>query len=441
MATTVTPRASGRLKALVAILARTSGAEARAVGLTPYLALVIVASVIFGGNGMRPHDITSFARASVGFRVVLLAAWLLMSMPAARAILTARSTFYLRCMPLPAWIITPVLLGFMVLVELPWCWLWTAGEGPAGAGAVALAIAGHALLVSRPSRASEIAGALATIALIATGTTTARGTLSLWNVAGWPLAGFAVWRAWCAAPARGSSAARAVVRRDQPRLIALAAAHLATLLRRHRPVLLRWAWLAGTGAFCGVLAVRNNGLQGGPARTLWLACLVPGLLFGAAGMIGPLARLAAKASWMLLSCGVSASQRRLAFALALLPLGLALGAGTGALSALALARPSRLSQVSWSSVLEMVLLGMLAAGCAVTLAATTGLRSIEGRGRDAANLLVKMAVLGGLLMLATWRFDYLGLLVTTALAALPGVPLGTEHEDAVRSMRIAQHAE
>jgi hypothetical protein len=425
-----TSSAARRASALVAILKRSAGAEALAVGLTPYLGLMIFASVIFGGNGMHPREITAFARTSLGFRFALLGAWLLISMPAARAILTSRSAFYLRCMPVPAWTIVPVLMAFMVIVEVLWCWLWLVGEGPAGAGAVAVAIAGHALVVSRPARPREIGIALAEVALIATTT-----RLSLWNLAGWPLAAFAVWRAWVSAPGRGTAGAWAIVRRGQPRLIALAAAHLATLARRHRPVLLRWVWLAGSGALSGVFAVRSNQLQGATARALWVTCLLPGVLFGAAGLMGPLARSAAKAGWMLLSCGVSAGQRRLAFALALLPPALGLGAAAGVLSALGV------SWFSWSSVAELAGLGMLASASAIAVVTTAGLRSIEGKGGDATRLLVRMAIVGGLLMLATWRFHTPGLLVTTALVAGLHLRPETRREDALRSVRIAQQAE
>jgi hypothetical protein len=423
-------KAPRRLNAFVAILARTAGAEALAVGLTAYLGLMIVAAVIFGGNGVRPHDVTHFARRSLGFRVSLLGAWLLISMPAARAILASRAAFYLRAMPLPASTVVPVLTAFMVVVEVHWCWLWLLGEGPAGAGAVAVAIAGHALLVTRPSRPVEVASALALVALIA-----ATANLALWNLAGWPLALVGVWRAWVSAPGRGSAGAWTLVRRGQPRLVALAAAHLATLVRRHRPILLRWVWFAGSAALCGVLAVRNNRIQGDAARALWMTCLLPGLLLGAAGSIGPLARAGAKASWMLLSCGVSAGQRRLAFALALLPPALVIGGAAGALSALAM------PWISWRMVLGLSLRGLLAAACVVVLAATAGLRSIQGRGRDATDLLVRMALVAGLLMLATWRFHAAGLIVTTALVAGFQVRLPTAREDAHRSMGIAQQAE
>jgi hypothetical protein len=422
--------ASRRARALVGILARTSGAEALAAGLTPYLALMILASVIFGGNGMHPHDVTRLARTSLGFRLSLLGAWLLISMPVARAILASRSAFYLRCLPVPAWTVVPVLAAFMTLVEAHWGWLWIVGEGPAGAGAVAVAIAAHAVLVSRPSRPWELGIAVAVVALIA-----ATSSLPLWNLAGWPLAVSAVWRAWSSAPGRGAAGAWAAVRGGQPRLVALAAAHLATLSRRHRPLLLRWLWLAGCGALVGVFAVRSNRFAGATARTLWLTCLLPGVLFGAAGLIGPLARSAAKASWMLVACGVSAEQRRLALALALLPPALGLAGAAGALSALAL------SWFSWASVLALVLLGMLAAACAVAVVVTAGLRSIQGRGRDATDLLLKVAVVTGLLMLATWRFRAAGLVGATILLAGLHARLETARRDTLRSARIAQQGD
>ena len=44
---------------------------------------------------------------------MLLGAWLLISMPAARAILASRAAFYLRAMPVPASTVIPVLTAFM----------------------------------------------------------------------------------------------------------------------------------------------------------------------------------------------------------------------------------------------------------------------------------------------------------------------------------------
>ena len=52
-----------------------------------------------------------------------------------------------------------------------------------------------------------------------------------------------------------------------------------------------------------------------------------------------------------------------------------------------------------------------------------------------------MALVAGLLMLATWRFHAAGLIVTTALVAGFQVRLPTAREDAHRSMGIAQQAE
>jgi hypothetical protein len=163
-----------------------------------------------------------------------------------------------------------------------------------------------------------------------------------------------------------------------------------------------------------------------------LTCLLPGLLFGAAGLVGPLARAAARGHWLLLSCGVTAGQKGLALTLALLPPALALGGAAGVLSA-----PS-LSGVTWSSMLALALLGMLASACAVLVAATVGRRAIAGKGSDATALLIRMAVTGGLLMLATWRFHVPGLLVTTALAAGLSGRSGTAREDTVRAGRIAR---
>jgi len=104
------PASSGRpFGALVEVLARTSGAAALRRALPTYLGLSVIAVILFAGNGVRSSDV-----------VALAAAWLLLALPAARALIAAPSAFLIRTWPIPRAHLLGVTIAMLVLVESPW---------------------------------------------------------------------------------------------------------------------------------------------------------------------------------------------------------------------------------------------------------------------------------------------------------------------------------
>src|SRR5215831_21351607 len=115
------PASHGRpLRALVGVMARTSGAAALRRALPTYLGLFVVAVILFTGNGVRSSDVVALALASPPSRVGLLAAWLLLALPAARALIAAPTAFLIRTWPIPRAHLLGVTTAMLVLIELPW---------------------------------------------------------------------------------------------------------------------------------------------------------------------------------------------------------------------------------------------------------------------------------------------------------------------------------
>jgi hypothetical protein len=149
-----------RARALIGILARTSGAAALRRALPTYAGLFIVAVILFAGNGVRSRDVVGMALSSPPTRVLLVGAWLLLALPAARAVLCEPSSFLIRTWPIARAQALVVLGGLLALIEGPWILLWLKGGGVvAGAAAAALALGGHGLWLGRPRGAAERAAA------------------------------------------------------------------------------------------------------------------------------------------------------------------------------------------------------------------------------------------------------------------------------------------
>ncbi len=244
-------------RALIGVVARTSGAAALRRALPTYLGLFVVAVILFAGNGVRSSDVVALAMASPPTRVGLLAAWLLMALPAARALIAAPSAFLIRTWPIPRARLLGVTTAMLVLVELPWLLLWFKGGGVVpGLAATAIALGGHGLLLARPRGAAEIAAALLCLIAVAI---LPRPAAAL--RAGVLAVVLAVRRAFIAAPEQiGVRRARRWVRAGRSAVVALAQMHLATIARAQRPALLRAFWFAAGGALLAGLAAANNGI-------------------------------------------------------------------------------------------------------------------------------------------------------------------------------------
>src|SRR5436190_14641425 len=195
------PRAARRqaARAAASYLARTCGVAALRRALPTYLGLFVVVLSLFGGNGMRAADVVALARGSSPVRLALWLGWLVLALPAARALVREPAAFWIRVWPVPRATVMAVVLGLLALVEAPWIVLWTKGGGvAAGAWAAAIALGGHGLLLARPRARAERGGAL--------GVAVSLGLLPWSALLAAIVAAPAVWlsvrRAWIAAPER-----------------------------------------------------------------------------------------------------------------------------------------------------------------------------------------------------------------------------------------------
>src|SRR4051812_47197136 len=127
------PRPGPLLAALLSTAAR--GGLRR--GMTFYLTLAIGAAILFAGNGLDASTVTRLAKSSSVFALCLLGAWLMGTMPVARALLQAREAQFIKGLPVPFGDIALVLGAFLSLAELPFALLWFRGAG-LWAGAAAL---------------------------------------------------------------------------------------------------------------------------------------------------------------------------------------------------------------------------------------------------------------------------------------------------------------
>lgn len=398
-----------RLSALVGVMARTSGAAALRRALPTYLGLFVVAVILFQGNGVRSRDVVALALASPPTRIALLAAWLLLGLPAARALIAAPTAFLIRSWPIPRAQLLSVTSAMLLLVELPWLLLWFKGGGVvAGLAATALALGGHGLLLARPRGASEIAAAVLWLVAVAILSRPAPALL-----ASAPAMVLAVRRAFIAAPERiGVRRTGRWVRAGRSKMIALAQMHLATIARAQRPALVRAVWFAAGGALLTGLAAANNGIVDPTrVRAIWRTMAALAIGWGAAGLVGGIQRVEREAAWLLDVHGVTSITRRLGAALALAGLG-------GALGAIAGAALGHFSPVGAAPLLAIE--GALAGLAGATVAALAGRWAIRGAGRDSARLLAAMLVGGAMLAWCAWFLPGAALLAASSLTlAIP----------------------
>lgn len=303
------------LAAVLRAVARTSGLAAARRALPLYLGLLLGGSVIFGGNGMHPADVTTVAARAPLFRTVFVLLWLLATTPAVRALVFAREALLLRTLPIPAAQLVLGLALHLLLLEAPIVGLWArgAGAGPA-LGLLLLCATGHALLVAGRRLAVALLGpALLGAALWAAPPRLLPSLLAL------PLLAWALVRGFRYAPERPPALERPLV--FGPPLWALVTAHLALLRRSHGAVLLRAGILLLLGLAVAALAVRNNQPRtASQAAALALLPLAPTALLMAAALSGPVLLAERQLTFLLASTGCPGARR--ALAAALVPIGL-----------------------------------------------------------------------------------------------------------------------
>jgi hypothetical protein len=149
---------------------RVVGEAAMRRALPVWAGVAVLAGVVMGGNGMHPSALTGAALGSWRFGAGLALTWLVLVVPAARAMLDPALTAYLRALPGPRGGRRAVSAAVLLAVQAPWAALWWIGEGPAagsaaaaGGAAVAAAVAELAGRVRWPHRAPRWRGGLGAV--------------------------------------------------------------------------------------------------------------------------------------------------------------------------------------------------------------------------------------------------------------------------------------
>jgi hypothetical protein len=276
-------------------LAGAAGRAALERALPLYLATGIIAVILFAGNGLDAKTVTDQARASRAFRSVLLGAWVMVTLPAARAWLTTPATFFLRALPLPRGGVTFVLGLGCCLIQVPWAVLWLRGDGALGGLCATLAaLAIQVSWIAGYRRLLDVAPLLVAVAWLAS-----PSWLSVMAYA----AAFA-WglrEAWRRAPEPAAGGRHCVV--SGPPWLALSSAVLAATFRGHRPVFLRALVLTlGASVLPVIYLERNAGELTATVLIFWQ----PACIFGAMSISGPVLRVERSFDWVIRASGARA---------------------------------------------------------------------------------------------------------------------------------------
>ncbi|HEY0252119.1 MAG TPA: hypothetical protein VGC41_11370, partial [Kofleriaceae bacterium] len=232
--------------------------------LPVWLGAGVVGTVIFGGTGMHPHELTQLAIHSPLAGITLGLVWLLLFVPVARLLVRDDATRYLRTLPHEPWAPRALALAALIALQLPWLALWLDGEHLLGAAIVlglSPVICGLALIRTKPPR---------------TGARHWRGPVS-----------------------------------------ALLGIALRALSRRAGDALLRAAGLALLAGAAAGLFVRNNDVSGAGAGVIASCVIAIVLVPGWAATLLPLAEAHRSSAWLAASTGITEPQRRAVLALAI----------------------------------------------------------------------------------------------------------------------------
>ncbi|WP_437987122.1 hypothetical protein [Sorangium sp. So ce117] len=403
-----------RFALVVRVLVSTAGKDAFARAMPLYMGMGLVAAVVFGGNGMHPSQLTGIAGESPLFRVALWGAWLLVGTPAARALLRAPATFFLRALPVPRRELLSAHALLLAVAELPWVALWAIGAGAlAGCAAGAAALAARCMLLARPRGARELSALALLAGAIALG---APASVLLACTA--PALAVGLRAAVARAPEIPAGRERSMIPPAAPALVALALGYLAALVRGHRAVLVRGLALAAIGALAAVAWARNSGrFGGGPLAAASLVALAPVALCAGAGLSGPVLREERRLAWLLDACGAAAGLRAGAVVAAVAAPLVALALGHGALvGALTGAAPSVTLRLVGGAGLAGLLLAAIALGCVRW--------SVRQDGRDSSRVLLSVLAAIAASIAAAWTLGDLALAAFAPAAALLAGPAG-----------------
>ncbi len=396
-------------------LVREAWRAAWRAGWLLYAGIAVGATVVFGGYGMHPRDLTRAMTASPGLGAALWLTWLLVALPLARAVLVVPSTFWLRSLPVPRrWLV--LLHGFLLLdIEGAWVLLWGLGGGLVGGARAALCVVGlHALLLARPWRLGDV---LLLLGLVGAVVAPPQLGVLLAGLA----APVALWRAVARAPESAVRRGVSLVRGPAP--LALAMAHLTTLLRGDATRLGRGLLLALLGSAIGDLGARNNGLSPASAKVLLLATGSATLPLAVVGVLVALLRAELVDRWLLDVTSTSGVVRVLAVAL----VGGTWGAFLGALQATVIGADGRL--------LQMLLGGLV--GVFLSAALRSTVRGLPKDGARSFVLVVGLAL--GLCIAAVYvqRAMVLGLAPAALVACWVAAARASETR---RQLRVVEDA-
>ena len=294
-----------------------SGARALKVGLPLYFAIGIFATVIFAYSGLDATTVVARAEQSITARFILLVLWCVATLPVIRTMVSDETNVLLRSLPVPRWQLIFWLGVLTLIAELPWTVLWARGGGAlSGMGAAMTALALHACVLARVQDVTD-ATLLAAISAAWVGLRpfdlggafiTSLGRISL-GAAAFTIA---LSRAWARAPELG--AARRAKRLARTTPAALATSYGLVLVRGHGALLARAACIVAAGMGWTCLALRNEAAVGGDRSTLRfaLSAWIPSCTLATATPLGAVLRAERAAEWVLVVCGTTMGQRRVA---------------------------------------------------------------------------------------------------------------------------------
>ncbi|MDB4954629.1 MAG: hypothetical protein JWO36_2198 [Myxococcales bacterium] len=321
----------------------------------------LVVAVIFGGNGMKPHDLTELALRVPAVGIVLAVTWTLLFLPTARVLVWADGATYLRSLPGPRRLPIAISAAAMLGLQLPWLALWILGDGARGlAIVVAMTVAIAALAAWRPR---------------------ARVTRT---------------PAW---------------RRDRQ---ALRGVYVRALRRRAGDALVRGAGLAVLAGIAGGLLVRNNGLVGLDAAVLGSAAIQIVLVPASVGVWVPLVEAHRASAWLAGSLGISEVAR--IAVLAMIVSGVYVVAAAIAAAAAAITVGGSIETNGWLVVLSLAI--ALCSGILTTRALVWAERSQQVAARVVSGAMVVAAIS------IVW-LGWLGVVGVLALAATAVFALAT----------------
>ncbi|MEY2931370.1 MAG: hypothetical protein RL033_2119 [Pseudomonadota bacterium] len=379
---------------LVRILCATAGRSATQRALPLYLGVLIVASVLMEGSGVRPTDVVDDLLHSRRDCALAYGVWTIVSVPAIRALLTAPSSFVLRTLPVPRWQVLGLLAVGLLLAELPWAYLWIRGGGLLlGLAHVVAALALATLLLAGPSRRVEqLAAALLVLVL---------GLSPPWLVllgVSMPASILGVYAVWLRAPEPRMRTVRTWI--GSSAVGALAACYGLLLWRRAGAQLARALGFASLALVVSYFAIRNNPPESTARLLAWaLGTLTPALLLAAAGLVGPLLHAEAQLSWLPAVYGTSIRAQRLARCAPLAANGAALATLHCVALGAALALPPGLRATLW-------LIELTAAILSAVLVTGIARWALRGDGNDSGRLVLS---LGAALLGSTVAVAWLGL--------------------------------